>query len=370
MLIEDFYIWFLILFVAYFILLFGYMHYSYKTDFLNNAFAFGALFFVFINILFFLLLMMQEKYLFKSTLPFFLLTLCLPVLFFGLAVLISTCVFHVYKFTFKTRDFSKFADRMSKKMKEMKKSKRDTLRKISHVLIFVGLFVLWYIGYDVVISSAKKWAVMMPKSDNTIILYIKLFTRKDSIISILFDMGWFYFLIFFFFYGFCLFFLVNELTRKSKYFAFPFNLWCSVLLTDDEKESYGTYLYFAIGQMFASFVCPPMVFFAILGMSSIADLMASQIGIRFGKRHILWNKNKTWEGTIASTSTAFVICFFFVGVVWSLIFTIMFLSFDIFTDKPINLSDNLLTPIGCALIYVFIRFFFNLTPYALILEWV
>ncbi len=370
MLIEDFYIWFLILFVAYFALLFGYMHYSHKSDYFNNLFGFGALFFVFIHVLLFLFLMIQEEYFHKSILPLFLITLGLPMLLFCLISLISTCVFHVYKLIFKTRDFSKFSEKMSKKMKEMKKSKRDTLRKISHVLMFVGLFLVWYIGYDIVKHSGKRWAGMNPKSDNMVASYRELFFVQESIRSVLLNMGWFYFLIFFVFYIFCLFLLFNEYTRKSKNFAFPFNLWCSVLLTDDEKESYGTYLYFGIGQLFAAFLCPPMVFFAILGISSIADLMASQIGIRFGKNHILWNKNKTWEGTVSSSITAFVICFFFVGVIWALIFTITYLIFDIFTDKPLDLSDNLLTPIGCALIYIFIRYFFDVAPYSLLLEWI
>jgi dolichol kinase len=65
-----------------------------------------------------------------------------------------------------------------------------------------------------------------------------------------------------------------------------------------------------------------------------------------------------------------VIGFFFVGIVWSLIFKLAFLIFDIFTDKPINISDNLLIPIGCSLIYILIRFFFNLDYYTILLLWI
>ena len=83
--------------------------------------------------------------------------------------------------------------------------------------------------------------------------------------------------------------------------------------------------------MFAAFVCPPMVYLAILGISSISDLMTSQIGIRMGKKHIDWNKNKTWEGTIAGTITTFIISLFFIGLYWSLIFSIIFSSYE-FTD--------------------------------------
>jgi dolichol kinase len=164
--------------------------------------------------------------------------------------------------------------------------------------------------------------------------------------------------------------LANEFTRKSRQFSFPFTFFTKIYLSEKEKQNYGTYLYFAIGQMFAAFVCPPMVFFTILGIGSISDLMTSQIGIRFGKTNISWNKIKTWEGTIAGTLSTFLLGFLFVGIFWSLIFTFAFLIIDIFTDKPINISDNLLIPIGFSLIYLFIRFFFNLDYYTIILFWI
>ena len=122
--------------------------------------------------------------------------------------------------------------------------------------------------------------------------------------------------------------------------------------------------------MFAALVFPPMVFFMILGTASISDLMTSQIGIRFGKSHIKWNQNKTWEGTIAGTLVTLVIGFLFVGIIWSLIFTLVFLLIDIFTVKPIDMSDNLLIPISFGLIYLFIRFFLNLDYYTIIIFWI
>ena len=166
--------------------------------------------------------------------------------------------------------------------------------------------------------------------------------------------------------------LANEFTSNNTRFTFPFNYMSRLLLSEDEKSGYGTYLYFAIGQMFAAFLCPPMIFFAILGMGSIGDLMASQVGIRYGKTHISWNQKKTWEGTVAATITCFIICFFFIGIIWGLIFSITFMIFDVFTGKGfrnINLSDNLLIPIGCALVYLLIRFSLNLNYFTIILTW-
>ncbi len=368
--INDFYLWYLIILVSYFIFLFGYMNFSHKPDTLNNFFGFISLFFVLIHILVFLLLMFQEKYFYKSVLPLWLLVLGLPLLLIWITVVISTVVFHLYKLVFKTRDFSKFAEKSAKKMQTMKKTKRDTLRKISHVLMFIGIFVIWYIGYDIVKHSGKRWAGMVPEEDNMLFLYLTLLKKPESIREVLFALGWFYYLLFFFFYVLSLVLLANELTRKSKYLAFPFNLSASIFLCEEEKEGYGTYLYFAIGQMFAAFLCPPMVFFAILGISSISDLCASQIGIRFGKHHILWNKDKTWEGTMAATLSSIVICYFFVGIAWALVFTGFVVIFDIFTDKPFNLSDNLLNPIGLSLLYILLRYFLEFGHYTIILEWI
>ncbi|MFX0106479.1 MAG: hypothetical protein ACFE75_13465, partial [Candidatus Hodarchaeota archaeon] len=85
--------------------------------------------------------------------------------------------------------------------------------------------------------------------------------------------------------------------------------------------------------------------------------------------NILWNKKKTWEGTIAGMITTFIICLFFVGIYLSGMFSLVFLIFDIFTNKPIRLSDNLLIPIGCSLTYIFLRYFFNFKYYSIILSW-
>jgi dolichol kinase len=122
--------------------------------------------------------------------------------------------------------------------------------------------------------------------------------------------------------------------------------------------------------MFAAFITPPMVFFAILGISSIADLLTSQIGIRYGKHKIGWNQEKSWEGTFAGVIGCFIISFLFVGFLWAMIFTITFLIFDIFTNKPINLSDNLLIPMGTAAIYFIVRFIFDLNYNTIFLSWI
>ena len=368
MFIEDYTIFILLLSSSFFLLLFGYLHYSDKSDSLNNLLSFGALFFVFINMLLLLSIMYANEYIRRYLIPLWIDVISLPIILIGVILLLSTGIGNLYRVFFKRKDYKELEDKWIKKIEKMSKSKRDTYRKISHVLIFVGLFIIWYIGYTVVMSSIMDWVGMIPDETNTLATYLELISTPHRIRWRIYGLGWFYYLIFFFFYAFCLFLLTNEISRKIPNVYFPFSLFPKLVMSEREKQSYGTYLYFAIGQMFAAFLCPPMVFFSILGIASIADLMTSQIGIRYGKRHIKWNSDKTWEGTIAGTITSFILCVFFVGIIWSIIFTMAFLIFDVITSKPLDVSDNLLIPIGCALIYIFIRYFLNLDYISPILQ--
>ncbi|MFX1391127.1 MAG: hypothetical protein ACFE9Z_13765 [Promethearchaeota archaeon] len=301
--------------------------------------------------------------------PLWLMCLGLPMLLVGFLIIISTIVIFSFK-NDSQKDFSKLSIKLEEKRKNWSKAKKDTFRKLNHILIFVGLLFVWYIGLYIANIFTGSSTGMIPESNNMLLLYIRIINEPNSISEVLFSLGWFYYILFFFFYIMSMFILSNEFARKSEKFYFPFTFFTKIYLSEKEKQNYGTYLYFAIGQMFAAFVCPPMVFFMILGVASISDLMASQIGIRFGKRHISWNKNKTWEGTIAGTVITSIICLLFIGILWAIIFSIVFLIIDIITDKPINISDNLLIPIGFSLVFLFIRFFFDLDYYTIILFWI
>ncbi len=365
----QFYFWFIIIAISYCIILFVFFNLPHKPEIFNNIIGFSALSFIFIHILLFLLLMNQELGLQPFIVPLWLLLLGIPMLFPCILIVISTLIVHIFK-KITNKDLSEFNKKLELIQKGWSKTKKDSFRKINHIFIFIGLVVVWFVGLYIVYIITNSSAGMIPEENNMLLQYFKLGNESGSIIEVLFSFGWFYYILFFFFYLLCMFMLANEFTRKSKYISFPFNFFTKLYLTEKEHDNYGTYLFFAIGQMFAAFTSPPMIFFAILGISSISDLMTSQIGIRYGKSHIAWNKKKTWEGTIAGTLITFIICFLFIGIFWSLIFSIVFLTLDILTNKPINVSDNLLIPIGCSLVYVFVRFFFNLNYYTILLSWI
>ena len=366
---EYFSLWYVILLFSYFLILFGYMYFSYKPDTLNNILGFITLLSVFFHISLFLLLMNHADELKTSHVPLFTLSLAIPLFVVGMLILISTGLPFLFKGNIKEK-FIKLGNKMEEKLEIWSKAKKDTLRKLNHVLLFIFLVIFWNIGLFIVIDYAGSSSGMIPEGNNMLLLYARLLNDPDSIVEVIFSFGWFYYLLFFLFYIFFLFALANEFTRKSKHFSFLFNIFPKLYLTHEEKQSYGTYLYFAIGQLFAALICPPMVFLAILGISAISDLVTSQIGIRYGKIHISWNDNKTWEGTVAGIIVSFWICLLFVGILWSFIFTIIFLICDLFTSKPIKISDNLLIPIACSLTYIAIRFFFNFNYSSIITGWI
>ncbi len=351
---------FILILVSYFSVIYAYSHYSNKHDVMNNLIGFIALLTVFFHILLLEILMYQDFTLHLDLVPGFLFGFSFPIAINLLLILSTSFLVILFKKCFKSKDLKKFQSRMELKLAERSKARSDTYRKIPHILIFIGLLVLWLIGAVFVNNMSGSTEGMIPVENNMFKLYIQLITTSANTKDVLFSLGWFYYLLFFFFYIFCIFMLFNELTRKSKRVSYPFNFFCSMFLCEDERNSYGTYLHFSIGLMFTSLITPPMVLLSILGICSISDLMTSQIGIRFGKNHIKWNQDKTWEGAVAGILSAFIICFIFVGPVWALIFTAVFFVFDIFTMKPLKVSDNLIVPIACGIFYLFIRFFFNL----------
>jgi len=373
MFLTFFYIWFLILVVSYFIIFFGYMYFSLKSDIINNFIGLGAMFFVFVNVLVLLMLMIQDKNIRVYLLPLFTYTLVLPIVLIIIAIIFSAVVLKLYNYITKDKDIIKLNERIEERIKGRSRLRVDIYRKISHVIIFIGVLVLWYISYSMTKAyneenDIKEEIKHDPDNTNMLYSYLRLLTKPNSIENVMLSMQWLYYVIFFVFYILSLVMIANEFTRKSKHLAFPLNSLPNLIISEQEKRSYGTYLYFCIGNMFAAFICPPMVFFAILGMSSMGDLMTSQIGIRYGKHHISWNRDKTWEGSLAGVITSFIICFIFIGPLYSVILTVVFLIVDIITNKPFKSTDNLLIPIGTAITFVLVRFYTDIDYFSILLE--
>ena len=236
---QIFFFWFLLVFFVFMLILYYFLKFADENSTLNVFFGFTATFIVFIHVIMFLLLIFQNISLVSGILKLWTLSLGLPILTIGGLIIISTISMYFFKYMFKEKDFSSFGNKMRMKLSEKSKLRNDTYRKIPHVLIFVGLFILWYIGIIFVSNVTGTTEGMVPFENNMLYLYFRILTEPNSIIEVLFSLGWFYYLLFFFFYIFCLCMLANEYTRKSKRIYFLFNFFCTIFLCDEEKRGYG-----------------------------------------------------------------------------------------------------------------------------------
>ncbi len=123
---TEFFYWFLLMIFSYFIVLFSYMHFSYKKEVLNNILGFGALFLTFIIIVIVVSLMFQDATLYISTIPIFTLSFGLPLLIIGAIILISSVLLFSYKKVFKNKDLSKFWSSLEENTKKSSKLRGDT----------------------------------------------------------------------------------------------------------------------------------------------------------------------------------------------------------------------------------------------------
>jgi dolichol kinase len=106
-----------------------------------------------------------------------------------------------------------------------------------------------------------------------------------------------------------------------------------------------------VGVMPMALIFPPIPVFAIMISVIFADTAASQIGIRFGKHKLPWNRKKSWEGLIAGCMVA-LLAWIFVGPVWALGAMLGFFLGDALTEKPLPVMDNLFTPIITGIIFI------------------
>ena len=359
MLDTDFFLIYIFTVMCYIFILFGYLHHSNKKYLLDNILGFSILFIIFFHYSILMILMYNGAFWERFFLPSLFFT-PLPIIL-SVVIVFSIIIKIYYILKKKPRRNIKKENVIRKKrrklnIKEWKPVNRDIIRKLPHIIVFISFFIIWSIGCSVVYSHTGNLYGMFPMESDLLFLFSSMYSDVSNIHFYLYTLGWFYFFLIMVLYCFAIITLFMEFTRKSKNFSFPLNFISLRLLKKEEKESYGTFLYFFIGHLFAATFLPPLPFFAIISMSSIGDLVASQVGMRTKHYPIKWNKNKCWEGTISSTIVSFFLSYFFLGFIWAFLFAILFLIIDIVIKKPLNASDNLLIPICSTLLFLFLRF--------------
>lgn len=101
-----------------------------------------------------------------------------------------------------------------------------------------------------------------------------------------------------------------------------------------------------------------MAIFALVTVSTLADLMAAMIGRRYGKHKWKRFHGKSIEGTLAGSITAFIGSVFFVGPVLGLLSVGIFIITDLVLGE-LRISDNLTTPLLLAIVYRLFIFLAN-----------
>jgi len=358
MLDTYFFLIYIIMVMCYLLILFMYLHHSSKKYPLDNFLGFSILFILFFHYSILMILMYNGAFWERFFLPILFFTPLLIIL--SVVIIFSIIVKIYYILKKKSEKMGKNENEIRKRrklnIKDWKPVNRDIIRKLPHIIIFISFFIIWSIGCSLVYSQTGNLYGMYPMESDLLFLFSSIYSDVNNILFYMYTLGWFYFFLIVVLYCFAIIGIFMEFTRKSKNFSFPFNLISVRLLKEEEKESYGTFLYFFIGHLFAATFLPPLPFFAVISMSSIGDLVASQVGMRTKHYPIKWNKNKCWEGTISSTIVSFFLSYFFLGFIWAFFFAILFLIIDIVIKKPMNASDNLLIPFCSTLLFLFLRF--------------
>ncbi|MHA1869307.1 MAG: hypothetical protein ACTSXF_00025, partial [Promethearchaeota archaeon] len=272
----------------------------------------------------------------------------LPIAVLWGLIFISTLIYHTLMDKEKiNRKLAAFTERI---FDSSNRIKEDVRRKSTHI-IFMGLFIggtiLALKIAMIVIPCWRKPAFFLeiweynPSNPTDTFFMMKLL--NGEIYN--YEIPWVHFLymLIFTISGYC--FLIFEAVRHSKVLYFPTNLLLVRFLRKEEVDSFASYFYFFVAMSVVSIFLPPLEVLAIVGVFALGDPAASQIGMRFGKRHILINKKKTWEGAIAGFLGSFIAVWIFLGPIYGILSALLVLFIDIFTEEVIHISDNLLAPI-------------------------
>jgi len=158
-------------------------------------------------------------------------------------------------------------------------------------------------------------------------------------------------IIFLFFFLLTTIFTMNEGARLGKWFYFPLRKLASFGIREKEKETVASYVYLAIGMLFAAIFLYPVPLFSIIGILCFADTAASLFGRKYGKHKLQFNRTKSWEGSIAGFIICLIVTFLLVGFIWGLVASLVFFIVDAITPV-LPLSDNIGIPLAVTSAYL------------------
>ncbi len=141
--------------------------------------------------------------------------------------------------------------------------------------------------------------------------------------------------------------------------AYPWKRIIEPLLRPREAGLLGGHLHMAVGVTLAALILArnpqwadlAAALLAVILVAVFADAASAIIGIRFGRKKWPHNSNKSYAGTIGGTAAALLLAVPVVGFPLGFATAAWFLIVDVGAPVPVPISDNLLNPIGLAVMY-------------------
>ncbi|MFX1297410.1 MAG: hypothetical protein ACFFD2_21460 [Promethearchaeota archaeon] len=223
----------------------------------------------------------------------------------------------------------------------------ETIRKVFHICLFFAIIALLFIGY-IVIKALYFQGSGLPGLQEA---YENYWGSSDGLgmQNVNLEFGQSINLMFFFLLN--TIFIMSECSRLDKWFYFPLRKMAIIGIREKEKDTVASYVYFTSGMVFAATFIYPIPLFSIIGIMCFADTAASLVGRKYGNHKILFNRKKTWEGSIGGIAVCFLVTVLLVGPIWGLMATLVFFVIDT-TTPTLPISDNIGIPIAVAGIYL------------------
>ncbi len=276
---------------------------------------------------------------------------------FWLSVFISSILYKLFGDPQKIKSLDKKMQEDNIRNPIMEDTKRKLFHIIFYLLLWVGIYIMSYqiILFEPRFSQPENYELRVwgynAENPAEIFYFFRLLARNATFIE---NPGIAVLFLFIFVIGGFVS-ITLEAIRYSKVFYFPTNQFIIFLLRKKEINSIASHFYMFLAFSFSSFILPPLLAITVMGVVFIGDAAASQFGMRWGKNKIKINPKKSWIGTIAGAIVSFLVSVFFIGVIYGIITAIVFAIIDIFTEKPINISDNLSVPIVLTAVYIFLN---------------
>lgn len=276
---------------------------------------------------------------------------------FWLAVFISSILYKLFGDPQKMKSLDKKMQEDNIRNPIMEDTKRKLFHIIFYLLLWVGIYIMSYqiILFEPWFGQPENYELRVwgynRENPTEFFYYFRLLAGNATFIE---NPGIAVLFLFIFVIGGFVS-ITLEAIRYSKVFYFPTNQFIIFLLRKKEINSIASHFYMFLAFSFSSFILPPLLAITVMGVVFIGDAAASQFGMRWGKIKIKINPKKSWIGTIAGAIVSFLVSVFFIGVIYGIITAVVFAFIDIFTEKPINISDNLSVPIVLTAVYIFLN---------------